>query len=113
MMTNEELNTELYKKAHLEQETFRTELLSKSGEGILEHAYEYVVREDLLLSLEYHDLENAQAKALLKEDKPLASLFNHFESRETDYMDTVWDTVESHANDLVRNAKAKANRDAR
>lgn len=112
-MTNEELNTELYKKAHLEQEAFRAELLSKSGEEILEHAYEYMVREDLLLSLEYHDLDNAHAKALLKEDKPLASLFNRFESRETDYMDTVWDTVESHANDLVRNAKAKASRDAR
>ena len=112
-MTNEELNTELYKKAHLEQETFRAELLSMSGEGILEHAYEYVVREDLLLSLEYHDLNNAQAKALLKEDKPLASLFNRFESRETDYMDTVWDTIECHADELIRDAKAKANRDAR
>lgn len=112
-MTNEEFNTELYKKAHLEQEAFRAELLSMSGEEILEHAYEYVVREDLLLSLEYHDLNNAQAKALLKEDKPLASLFSQFENRETDYMDTVWDTVESYANDLVRDAKAKANRDAR
>ena len=112
-MTNEELNTELYKKAHSEQEAFRAELLSMPGEEILKYAYEYTIKEDLLLSLEYNDLESNQAKALLKLDKPLDSLFLRFESRETDYMDTVWDTIQTHADELIRDTKAKADRDAR
>ena len=70
-MTNEELNTALYQKMFDEQERFRDELLSMSPAEVLDHAYEYTVREDLLLTLEYHDLEDGQAKALLKLKEPL------------------------------------------
>ena len=65
-MTNEELNTALYEKMFAEQETYRAWLLSQPSEEILNHAYEYTMREDILMSLEYHDLPDAQAKALLK-----------------------------------------------
>jgi len=52
-MTNEELNTALYEKMFAEQETYRAWLLSQPPEEILNHAYEYTVREDILMSLEY------------------------------------------------------------
>ena len=70
-MTNEELNTRLYEKMFAEQEQFRDWLLSQPPEEILNHAYEYTVREDILMSLEYHDLPDAQARALLKSPSPL------------------------------------------
>ena len=104
-MTNEELNTALYQKMHAEQEQFRNEVLSMPAEEILEHAYEYTVREDLLLSLEYNDLGNAQAKVLLQQDKPLALLFERFENSETGYMDMVKDTIEDCAKDLIKKGK--------
>ena len=50
-MTNEELNTRLYEKMFAEQEQFRDWLLSQPPAEILNHAYEYTVREDILMSL--------------------------------------------------------------
>ena len=64
-MTNEELNTALYEKMFAEQEAYRAWLLSQPPAEILKHTYEYTVREDILLALEYHDLPDARAKALL------------------------------------------------
>ena len=96
-MTNEELNTALYKKMFAEQETYRAWLLSQAPEEILNHAYEYTVREDILMSLEYHDLTDAQARALLKSPSPLAEIFADWESKETGHMDDIWQTVEDRA----------------
>ena len=112
-MTNEELNTELYQKMFAEQERYREELLSMSPEEVLDHAYEYTVREDLLLSLEYDDLDNRQAKALLKRDEPLKELFAQFESQDTGYMDVVREAIETYANNLDLAERTKSNRDAR
>ncbi len=40
-MTNEELNTALYKKVFAEQEKYREWLLSQPPDEILNHCYEY------------------------------------------------------------------------
>lgn len=100
-MTNEERNTALYQKMFAEQEKFRDWLKSQSPEEILNHAYEYTVREDILLSLEYHDLSDAQADALMKSPSPLADVFQDFEKRETDHMETIWDCLESRADTIL------------
>ena len=47
-MTNEELNTALYKKVFAEQEKYREWLLSQPPDEILNHCYEYTVREDIV-----------------------------------------------------------------
>lgn len=101
MMTNEERNTALYQKIFAEQEVFRDWLKGQSPEKILNHAYEYTVREDILLSLEYHDLSDAQADALMKSPSPLADVFRDFEKLETGHMETVWDCLESRADTLL------------
>lgn len=62
-MTNEELNTALYEKMFSEQETYRAWLLTQPPEEILNHTYEYTVREDILMSLEYNSLPNTQVRA--------------------------------------------------
>ena len=51
-MTNEELNTSLYEKCFAAQEHYREWLLSLPPEEILNHTYEYTIREDILLALE-------------------------------------------------------------
>ena len=110
-MTNEELNTRLYEKMFAEQEQFRDWLLSQPAAEILNHAYEYTVREDILMSLEYHDLEESQARALLKSGKPLKQIFERWENQETSYMDTVWDTVQEQARAAEAKQKAKAQKE--
>lgn len=96
-MTNAELNTALYKKLAAEQETYKKWLLTQPPEEILKNSYEFTVREDILLSLEYHDLTDAQASALLNCDSPLGDIFKDFENRETGYMDTVFESMENRA----------------
>ena len=46
-MTNEALNTALYEKMFAEQENYQARLLSQPPEEILNHAYEYTMREDM------------------------------------------------------------------
>ena len=55
-MTNEELNTALYEKMFAEQQQYREWLMNQPPGEILNHCYEYTVREDIVLALEYHDL---------------------------------------------------------
>ena len=110
-MTNEELNTALYKKMFDEQERFKAQLRDVSPQEIMYNAYELVIREDILLSMEENDLSSEQARALLKSDHPLGDLFLKWESRESGHMAEIRELIESHADGLIRNART--NRDAR
>lgn len=100
-MTNEELNTALYEKMFSEQETYRAWLLAQPPEEILNHTYEYTVREDILMSLEYNSLPNTQVRALLKSPSPLAA----WEDRETSYMEEIWQTVTGRARAEVQKSR--------
>lgn len=73
-MTNEELNTALYKKVFAEQEKYREWLLSQPPDEILNHCYEYTVQEDIVLALEEYDLSDKQCKALLMVRPPKNNL---------------------------------------
>ena len=101
-MTNEELNTKLYEKVFTEQEKYREWLLSQPPEEILNHTYEYTMREDILLSFEYNDLSDRQCNALLKSPSPLADVFKDWEKRESSHMDEIFDTISSRANAVLR-----------
>ena len=96
-MTNEELNTTLYKKMFAEQDKFRDWLKSQTLAEVLNHAYEYTVREDILLSLEYNDLTDAQALALLASPSPLADIYQEFDRMESSHMEEIWSCIESRA----------------
>ena len=106
-MTNAELNKVLYQKMFAEQETYREWLLSQPSEEILNHTYEYTVREDILLSMEYNDLPDAQVKALLKSPSSLADVFKDWEHKETGYMEDIWQTVADRASPKCKNKKKK------
>ncbi len=106
-MTNEELNTKLYEKLFEEQEKYREWLLSQPPAEILNHTYEYTMREDILLAVEYENFSDKQCRALLKSPCPLADVFKDFEKRETDHMENIRDTIACHANKIIREAFAK------
>ena len=55
-MTFEQLNTALYEKLYAEQQEFISSLKTMTPEKIIQFAYELVIREDILLSLEENDL---------------------------------------------------------
>lgn len=101
-MNNEQLNTALYEKMFAEQDKFRGWLLTQPPEEILKHTYEYTVREDILMSMEEHDISDEQASALLQSDSPLTDVYQEFESRESDYMETVLNCITDRADDVLR-----------
>ena len=67
-MTNAELNTALYQKMFAEQENYREWLLSQPSEEILNHTYEYTVREDIWQTVADRAKSEVQ-KQKKKEDK--------------------------------------------
>lgn len=97
MMNNDELNDKLYSKMIGEMNEYREWLLSQPPKEILKHAYEYSVREDILMSLQWVQLEDAQALALLKLEKPLQQIYDRWNNMETSYMEMIGTTVEAEA----------------
>ena len=71
------INANLYGKMEETFQDFTNWLLKQSPEVILDHAYEYSIKENILLVLEYNDLNESQANVLLAADDPLDLLYNH------------------------------------
>ncbi|HIU14673.1 MAG TPA: DUF3848 domain-containing protein [Candidatus Fimiplasma intestinipullorum] len=101
-MDTKELNEKLLKQMRDEQDYYREWLVSLSPEDILHHAYEYAVREDILASLEWMDLEDNLAQTLLDCDKPLQDIYDRWENLETSYMEMIWDTIQQQAKDAEK-----------
>lgn len=101
-MNPNDLNTALYEKMAAEQDKFRDWLKSQPSEEILNHAYEYTVREDIVMAMEELELTNAQAQALLDSPTPLADVYRYFEKLETGHMDVIRDSIENRADDVCR-----------
>ena len=105
-MTNEEMHDTLYKKFSAEQDNYRAWLLKQPPEEILNHTYEYTVREDFLMTMENIELCPEQAAALLWKGTTLNDLYKSFTKVETGYMDILSETVENTAKDILKEAEA-------
>ena len=99
-MNTNNLNTALYEKMTAEQDKFRDWLKSQPPEEVLNHAYEYTIREDIVMAMEELELTDTQAQALLESPSPLADVYRYFENLETGYMDVIRDSIENRADDV-------------
>ena len=112
-MNTNDLNTALYEKMAAEQEKYRDWLKSQPPEEVLNHAYEYTIREDIVMAMEELELTPKQAKALLKSPCPLDDVYKEFKDREVEHMDTIRDSIETEADNSIRREKAKTGRESR
>jgi hypothetical protein len=103
----DEINTALYKKMSEEQENFIRELKQSTPEIIIESAYEIVIREDILLSVEENEIPVSKAKQLLKLEKPLDSIYQECLRNDYSHMDMIEDTINDFAGELEMLAKKK------
>ena len=101
------LQEQLLKRMRQEQEKYYTWLTAQPPEEILRHAYEYSVREDIILATEEMNLTPAQMRALLKSPAPLADVYKDFSKLETDYMSIMAQCVEDRADDLLKKEQQK------
>ena len=106
-MTNEELNSALYKKIFDEQIRYRDELLALPPKAILSQAFDYVQREDILFFFEENDLSDEQCSELLKLDNPLADIFSVWEDSDNSQMTEIGEAVEDYADSLIKREKYK------
>lgn len=77
-MNANDLNTALYEKMAAEQDKYRDWLKSQPPAEVLNHAYEYTVREDIVMVMEQLELTDAQAH--LDSPTPLADVYRHLRS---------------------------------
>ena len=101
-MTNEELNFNLYTKMRHELEAFRDSLMGLPAEEILRSAYEFATKEDILYCVQENEFSDKQCKALMKLEKPLDAVFQHYEKYGRSRMPDLYDAVESKANAQLR-----------
>lgn len=109
-MNEKDYCSELYEKMKAEQDKYRDWLLTKEPCEILNHTYEYTMREDIVMAMEDLELSSKRAKALLKSPCPLSDVYEEFKDRETEHMDTIRDSIESRADTVLKREAAKESR---
>ena len=92
-----EKNTQLYEKMAAEQAKYRDWLMGQPPEDILNHAYEYAVREDILAAAELMELPQAQAAALLAVSSPMDAIYEAWKEREPVDLDPLLDCISDRA----------------
>ena len=105
-MTSKELNDALYDKMSTEMEKYKGWLLTQPAEEILHHTYEYTMKQDILESLEHHELDYAQAQALLGSPTPLEDVYGYYNKQDCTYMETIWESIQGRAGDMLTAQKA-------
>lgn len=87
-----------------EQENYREWLLHQSPETILDHAYEYAVREDIMIAFADADfeLDQAQVNALLTRRSPLQDILKDYLKLDSDISNTIREVTEERANTILQ-----------
>ena len=106
MMTSKELNDALYDKMSKEMEKYKGWLLTQPAEEILQHTYEYSMKLDILLSMEFHELDYAHAQVLLGSPTPLEDVYGYYQNMDCGYLDTLWESIQGRADDVLAAQKA-------
>lgn len=109
-MGETDYNTLLYEKMKAEQDKYRDWLLALEPAEILNHTYEYTMREDIVMAMEELELTPKQAKALLKSPCPLDDVYKEFKDREVEHMDTIRDSIETRADQVIKRENARESR---
>ena len=92
---------QLYDKLRRAQDSYTRELLALPPKEILGKAWEYLVREDIMITLEYQELDDEQAQALLELPDPMTVLCDAVSPLDTRHQDAIMHEIEKKANELA------------
>lgn len=106
-MDKTQLNDALYEKMAGEQQEYRAWLTTLPPDDILDHAAEFVVREDILVEMEALELPAEQAAALLASATPLADVYREWGKVETHHMEDIRDVIENCTEELVKRGRER------
>lgn len=102
------VNANLYGKMDESFQEFSSWLLKQPPEEILNHAYEYAAKADILAIMETTDLTEVQANALLALDDPLDTIYKDFGDSSSNSMDVLVSFIEDKADELASENKSFA-----
>lgn len=98
----------LCEKLYEEQRTYRNWLLEQPPEEILNRAYTYAMREDIVVAAENYDLlTEPQAKALCQSLSPMNEIYSTFDKRDASNMDVIADCITCRGQELEQKPKAR------
>lgn len=97
----DELHTLLYKRMAEEQDRHRAWLVGLPPEEILNYAYGYCVRLDILIAIQDMDLTEEQLFALLDSPTPLEDVVRTFWKADIDQLETIKYSIENTADDAI------------
>lgn len=100
-MNTRKTNQLLCKKMAAEQAVYRSWLLNQPPEEILNHTFEYTVRQEILITMKELLLPRAQAAALLASPAPLADIYKDFCNIDTGLTDIIWACIQERAKKLL------------
>lgn len=103
-----DFNELLCAKMQQEQDDFRNWLCEQTTEKLLEHAQEYIIREQILKAVKESGLTEVQAQVMWEQDSPLADVFHYYHKFEDSYMEDLRESVVAHANDLLKRQHQEA-----
>lgn len=100
-MNAKEANVILRQKARMELRAFQRHLLTQSQQVVLDHAYEYATKSDMVTIIGETEFNEEQAKAMLKVPKLLDRLFREYGNHSGNSVDVLlWfmtDKAEAYA----------------
>lgn len=92
----------VYERMEKEFGTMHDQLLTSAPQEIIDNAYQIVMKQDILMIMEEHDLPEAQLRVLLELDLPLDSLYQEWLRNDYGHMEQLHDCVIYFADSIMR-----------
>lgn len=107
-MNKEELNQALFEKMSAEMKDYADWLLTQPPAEILNHALQYVTKFDIVSVMEYIELSEDQARALLTSATPLDDVYKQYDGQEVAALDIINEAIYDKANAIIQSNQATA-----
>lgn len=111
-MDTREVNIILRKKARTELTILRKQLLAQSPQAVLDRAYEYATKSDMVSLINETEFTAKQASALLRRPRLLDSLFKEYGDHSSNSMDVLVSFMTDKADEYADTSQNKAVRNA-
>ena len=109
-MDTREVNINLRKKARAELMILRKQLLAQTPQAILDRAYEYATKSDMVSLINETEFTAKQASALLRRPRLLDSLYKEYGNHSSNSMDVLVSFMTDKADEYAADSQNRTTR---